>query len=182
MELQSEESLEYKITKLQNEFYNQNTKSRFIKNQQKMQCAQTILANVQLEQLLAKMVYIIPNTNKVHIDYSIFKTFAHPQIYTHVVEYIISLLLSCINTHGDYEIHINLQSFTTTAAQRYKDIIYMFCSKCLQHDSLITLSLDVLYIYNSPKMLKSIMHIFSGIVNDAIKSKIVECDQEFTRV
>lgn len=182
MELQSEESLEYKITKLQNDFYNQNTKSRFIKNQQKLQCAQTILANVQLEQLLAKMVYVIPNTNKVHIDYSIFKTFAHPEIYTHVVEYIISLLLSCINTVGHYEIHINLQSFTTTAAQRYKDIIYMFCSKCLQHDSFITLSLDVLYIYNSPKMLKSIMHIFSGVVNDTIKSKIVECDQEFTRV
>ena len=98
MELQSEESLEYKISKLQNEYYNQNTKSRFIKSQQKLQCAQTILENVQLEHLLAKMVYIIPNTNKVHLDYSIFKTFAHPHIYAHIVEYIISLLLSCIQT------------------------------------------------------------------------------------
>lgn len=182
MELQVEETLEYKITKLQNDYYNQNAKSMFIKNQQKLHCAQNISENLQLEHLLAKMVYIIPNTNKICLDYAIFKTFAHPHIYTHIVEYILSLLKSCIQIHTHYEMHINLQSFTTTAAQRYKDIIYLFCSKCLQNDPFIATNLDVLYIYNSPKMLKSIMQIFAGAVNDTIKSKIVECDQDFTRI
>lgn len=179
-ELQREEdTLENKITKLQTDYYGQCTKSFFVKNQQKLQCAKNVSENVQLDKLLEKMVYIIPNTNKIFFDYVIFKTFAHPTIYNEIVEYILFLLTQCIQQYKHYEMHINLRSFTATAAQRYKDIIYLFCVKCLQQED-FTPNLDCLYIYNSPKMLKSIMHIFSGVITDAVKSKIIECSHDFS--
>lgn len=176
------ETLENKITKLQTEYYNQSAKSVFAKNHQKMQCAQNIVDILPLEHLLSSMAYIVPDTNKIYLDYTLFKTFAHPNIYTRIVEYILSLLVSCIQKYNHYEMHINLHSFTATAAQRYKDIIYLLCSTCLHNDSSIITNLDAMYIYNSPKMLKSIMRIFAGVINDTIKSKIVECQDEFARI
>ena len=169
-------NLENTIIDLQNKYYQQNTKSiLFNKNTQKLDCATTITKNIELNKLFERTVHQIPNTNKVFFDYPIFKTFGNPQIYAEIIEYILVLLSKCIQTHKTFELHVNMKSFTITAAQRYKDAIHMFCNRCLQQsvDDKISTHLDNMYIYNSPKMVGTLSNLFTGYVDDNIRSKII---------
>lgn len=167
-------NLENKILELQNQYYQQNPKPTIsFTNNQKMNCAKTVSQHIQIDQLFQKTVYNLPETNKVYFDYIIFKTFAHPAIYDKLLDDIIVLLTGCIQTYGSIEIHINLNTFTMTAAQRYKPIIQLFCNKCLQNtNTAISTHVTNMYIYNSPKMINTLSTVFAGFIDDNIQSKI----------
>ena len=167
--------IEIKITELQTQYYKQHPKTIiFNKSHQKLDCASTITQNIQIDKLFAKTVYILPNTNQIHFDYLLFKTYGHPAIYEAIVNYIINLVTNCIKQHNTFELHVNMQSFTMTAAQRYKDVIQLFCIRCLQRDQNDKLSSHLInmYIYNSPKMIGTLSNLFAGFIDDAIRAKI----------
>ena len=169
----NETTIENKIADIQTKYYNQNTKSIFFKKNQKMECAARISTSIHLDDLFQKTVYILPNTNKIYFDYLIFKTFGHPTNYDKLVDYILELFTWCIDQNGMFEIHVNLQSFTATAAQRYRDIIQVFCNKCLGSETRFVPYIENLHIYNSPKMIDMFSNIFAGFIDDNIRSKIV---------
>jgi hypothetical protein len=166
----SAETLEDQISRIQTQYYQQNGKSFFVQSKQKLDCAEIILQNIPLEELMSKMIRI--EENRVFFNYVFFKTFAHPTVYETIVNAIFSNICDAVNKYGSFEIHINMQSFTATAAQRYKDIIKLFCFRCLHRDAAIAGYLKMMYVYNSPKMIETIAHIFSGFVDDQILSKI----------
>jgi hypothetical protein len=163
-------SLENKIANIRSQFYDQQGgKSWFKQSQQKVNCAVAISQTIPLNDLFQKSFYLIANTNQVHLDYPTFKTFAHPEIYTKITNYILDLFTQCIHTTGCYEIHINLKSFTMTAAQRYRDMISQFCNDFFTKD---TSRLLCIHIYHSPKMFDAISALFSGFIDEQIRSKI----------
>ena len=164
---------EIRITELQNEYYKNTTKSWFQKTAQKADCAVTVSQNIPLDLLFKETFYIIPNTNRVYIDYPLFKTFANPTVYGEIVKYVLGLFTKCIETYGTFETHVNLKSFTMTAAQRYREIIRLFCNECLNRDTTFSVHLDQFCIYHSPKMLDAISAIFSGFIDEQIRSKII---------
>jgi hypothetical protein len=166
-------SLESKIANIQTQFYDeQGGKSWFQKSQQKTKCAVAITQTIPLNDLFIKTFYIIPNTNQVYIDYPAFKTFAHTDIYAGITQYILQLFRQCIDENGSYEVHINLKSFTMTAAQRYRDMISQFCNECFVNDTTFNSRLVCLNIYHSPKMFDAISSLFSGFIDEQTKSKI----------
>jgi len=162
-----------KLEAVQNTFYQeQGGKSWFKKDKQKINCALAITQSIPLNDLLDKTFAIVANTNKVIIEYPLFKTFANPNNYNEINTYILKLFTQCIDTHGSFEVHVNLKSFTITAAQRYRDMICQFCKECLDKDTQFTRTMTYFAIYNCPKMFDSISALFSGFINDQVRSKI----------
>ena len=66
------------IKRIQDGYYSVSKKTMFNKKELKNNCAELITQNISLNELLSKTIYIIPDTNKVFVDYTIFKTFATP--------------------------------------------------------------------------------------------------------
>ena len=167
------ETIQQKIQQLQEQFYSNNKKKTFFTSGQKAECATHITQHLQIDTLLHNSFYIQENTNKLVCDYTIFKTFANPANYDYILNYVISLAEQCIQQHNTYELHVNLKSFTVTAAQRYSNIIKRFCDKCLQKDSIFSNNLQVLYIHNCPSVIHTIQRLFSGFIDKESLTKVV---------
>ena len=85
-------NLKNDLQKLQNEFYNNSNKNFFFKNKQKLDCAQNIGNQYDLVTLLNNTFINIPNTNKIFMDYTIFKLFANPNNYDNIISYLYQLI------------------------------------------------------------------------------------------
>jgi len=160
------------IEKFQNTYYQNEGKNTLFKKSQKLECASQISTNFDIQLLLNKTIYNIQNTNKIFIDYTVFKLYGNPNNYKIIIDRLFSLFLEIINTYGNYECHINLNSFTITAAERYKKIIEMFCSECLQNTTKYALYLSKMHIYNSPNMLDNIAKLFMNYIEPSVRTKI----------
>lgn len=162
-----------KISVLKNEYYSSNREPLFFKNTFKNNCAVSISEKIGLDNLLQKTVYIVPNTNKIYMDYQVFKQYACHENYSLIVDYILMLITSCINKYGNYETHIDLNTFSISACDRYKDMIRLFCSSCISNESSFCDKLVKMYIYNTPNMFHQIKIILRPFIDSSINDKLV---------
>lgn len=165
------------ISKLQNDFYAKTPKNTLFKTKQKLECAAAVSNSLDISELAAKTFYIIPNTNRIFLDYTVFKLYANPNNYNYLVDWAVSLITQCISTYGCYDVHINLSSFTITACQKYKSIIELFMNECFQRDADAVVRLGNLYIYNIPSMFDSIIKLLNPFIPEMVKSKIIVYDK-----
>jgi hypothetical protein len=63
----SNQSLVEQLQQYKNEYYTENTKNTIFKTKQKMDCAAKITSQISLDELLSKTMYMIPNSNYMHI-------------------------------------------------------------------------------------------------------------------
>jgi len=166
-------ALEHKITSVQNQYYETHSKAILFKQDQKIGCAAAVSQNIPLDELFKKTIMVLHTTNRIYFDYTLFKTFAHPLIYDDMVDYIIKLFDQIIQEYGSFEIHMNLQTFTITAAQRYKEMARVFCGRCLAKESTYSKHVISLHIYHCPRMIDSFSKLFSAFVDDSIRAKVV---------
>jgi hypothetical protein len=148
-----------KIEKLKNDFYTDNTKNMFFKKKQKMECANSISKQIDLTLLLNYTICIIPNTNKIHIDYTIFKSYAHPDIFININNKLIEVLDICKQQYGGYEIYVNIESLTVSALERYKELMLYFSKLCNDSQLNYTDYLKRCVIYNSPHFIDNMKTI-----------------------
>jgi len=163
------------VEKFQNTYYSQSGgKNVLFKKTQKFDCASQISSNFDIQTLLNKTIYIIENTNKIFIDYTVFKLYGNPNNYKLIIDRVFLLFLETIQKYGNFECHINLNTFTMTAAERYKKIIEIFCCECLQNrdNTKYALYLSKMYIYNAPNMLDTIAKIFMHLIEPSVRTKI----------
>ena len=156
-----------------NQYYSSNKKNMFFKNQQKMECAKTVTERVSLQYLLEKTAFQIPDTNIIYIDYTIFKYYANPDNYETAVAYILQLFAKCVREFNTLQIHLNLQSFTISAAERYKKVIEILCDRCFRDGTEYSRLLVKLSIYNTPTMIEHITRLFKPFIGPDVYSKIV---------
>ena len=159
----SEKNFLNEINRLKDEFY----------AKQKNECANIISNSFNIEQLLQQTFFLIPNTNIVYINYELFKTFVNPEIYADVITYIRNLFTNCIATYGSYNVHLNLNSFTISAAQRYKDLIAMYNNECLKYNSKLAVKIDRFIIYNTPNVIETIATLLSPLIETNVKERII---------
>jgi hypothetical protein len=138
----------------------------------KLNCAKMVSSNIDIQDLIKHTTFIIPNTNKIYIDYLLFKSYAHDQVYDVLIQYVIHLFNVCIESHNSFEIHIDLNTFSISAAQRYKPAIQILCNECLSRETSLMSHLTIFRIYNTPYMIDSISAIFRPFISDQIKSKV----------
>jgi hypothetical protein len=171
--IKSSDDLLKDIEDYKNTYYSENKKTFFFRKSQKMDCANKIANEFELSTLLSQTIFIIPNTNCVYLDYNIFKLYANPENYHSIVEHVIQLFEYCIINCGEFECHFNLNSFTITAAERYKYIIEMFCKECLKRETRYGHMLSKMYIYYSPGMIERFTTLFTHLIDPNIRNRFV---------
>lgn len=173
MALSNTLSKKEQILNLKDEYFQQNTKNTLFKKSQKFDCAQKICQQMDLDDLLYHTAWIIPNTNKVYIDYSMLKLYANPSNFSILVEKFMSICIECSNNFPYFEVHLNLDTFTISAAERYKGIIEMFCYECFTRDTRFTARLIAFHIYNTPSVIDNISKIVFQIIPPEMRTKFV---------
>lgn len=168
-----EDTIANQIKDLKTKYYNKNGSSILFKNTQKRDCATEIVNNIPINILLTDTIHIVENTNQIYIKYEILKLFAAPSVYTIIINHIRNLVELCITNHGSFQLYINMNTFTITAANRYKELIQMFCEKALQSDSIYHTKLQTIYLYNYPAIIPVLTQLFSVFVDSSARGKVV---------
>jgi hypothetical protein len=178
MQIEVESEIPNKIKQIKESFYaNSSMASGLFKNTNKLNCAKMVSDNIDIHLLIQQTVYVIPSTNKVFFDYTLFKTYANESVYDTIIKYSINLFQECIEKHNTFEMHMDLNTFSISAAQRYKPAILFFCNECLTNQTFIMSRLTVFRVYNTPSMIDSISKMVKPFVSDQIRNKVELIDR-----
>jgi hypothetical protein len=161
------------LEKYKSSYYSENKKNIFFKKDQKMDMASKIATEFNLDDLIRKTIYIIPGTNQIYFDYNVFKMFAHPTNYELFVSYSQMLIAQPIKTHGSFECHVNMNSFTASAAERYKGVLELFNAISERNDTNYAPRMTQLHVYNTPSSLEHVYKLIVGLIDPLVRSKIV---------
>lgn len=163
------------LEKFKSAYYTDNKKNVLFKANQKRELTEKVCAEFDLNMLFAKAAYVIPNTNKVFIDYTILKLFANNDNYFTFVNYTNALFLQCIQAHGSYECHINLDSLTVTAVERHKKLVELFAMDPSERDGIeYTNYLHQAYLYNTPSLIDNITKLIGHFVDPIVMARLTK--------
>ena len=172
LEENHENDLVNKIKVLQESYYSKNKKNTFFKKNQKLECATEVCNAFPIEYLISQTLYIIPNTNKIFIDYSIFKLFANKNNFSQFVDNVFIVLERSYKSFENFELYINLESLTVSALERYKEVIKDFIDKCQLYNTKYTDNMKQLYICNVPKTFDAILKGMKPFMEKQVYEKI----------
>jgi hypothetical protein len=162
------------IKKLEEDFYSKNKKCLFMKNSQKKNCAGIIADSLSLNELISNTVYIIKDTNKIYINYSLFKTYATPANYQQIIDRFIDLIIITINAFSSFELHLDLKSLTATAIERYQHVFQLYNDSCIKrgiyYDDKI---IDNVYMYYSPSVINILSILIMRFTDKSVKKKLI---------
>jgi len=171
-----------KIDELRNQYYSQNEKKTLFKKKQKIDCANSIAQNFDINTLIQSTVFIIPQTSHVYFNYPLFKTYATCELYCDIITHTLNILNNCINNYGVFEMHVNLNTFSVSAMERYNDAIRLFCEECLKNKKEYYKKISRMHIYHVPGVFDTISNILDKYINPVIKSKIKKYAKEDSEI
>jgi hypothetical protein len=172
--MQNNNDLIGQMSKLKEDYYSQNAKNTFFKKNQKIELAKQMSSTFDINLLLQKTGYIIPGTPNIYFDYTVFKLFANEDNYNLIVSYILNLFQTCITNYGEYIVHVNLDTFTVSAAERYKNLITLFNESCISNTSIeYSKMLKFWKIYYTPSVIDMITKILKTVLEPEIIKKII---------
>ena len=161
-----------KILKAKDEFYDTTKKHMFFKNAQKRECAEAICNKIGLVDLMDNTFWIVPNKDEMYFDYRVFKLYGTPANYGEIVDNVLRFCSWCVSEYGIFEIHVNLASFTVSAAERYRDIIVYFCDESVKRDTMFSETMRYMNIYNVPSCVDQISRLLLPLIPPDVRSKI----------
>lgn len=164
--------MEERIQEIQSQFYSNSGKNMFFKRSQKLQCAQAVAAELTPQILLERTFQHIPNTNRIFVNYPMFKTFMCPETYKLSIDYILGIGQMIVQNYGTLEVHIDVQSFTPTAAERYKDFVLQICKECELRQTNFSGYLTKMNIYNCPALADHVARMIWGILPVETRGKV----------
>ena len=160
------------VLKTREEYYQTHSKNMIFKKRQKQDCAEVVCKQYGLETLMNRTFWIVPNHNQLFYEYRFFKLYGTPDNYSIIVENVLSLCTWCVSQYSTFELHVNLASFTMSAAERYKNLIIIFCDECLRRETHFTESLDFMYLYNIPTVFDNISRLLLPLIPPEVRPKI----------
>ena len=167
------DSLLAQMEKFKNDFLDTEGKNTFFKKSQKLDCAKKMSQAFNLQEMIQRTVFIIPGTNKIMFDYTVFKLYACPENYDIIVTYIIHLYDCLLLQYPSFEANVNLDSFTISAAERYKGVIQTFCNKCMNTQTKYSKMITKMNIYYTPSMIESISNFLKQFIDTDVRDQIV---------
>lgn len=171
MNSSSQEDILDNIAKLQEEYYLKNQKNTFFKKSQKNECASIVAANIDSYTLFSKTLFIIPEKKAIYFDYTIFKTYMTPELFENFLEYEYNLTHEWVNTIDFYELHLNIQTLSISAFERYRG----FIDKVLLRYPPVSptaIKMSKLYVYYTPNIIEQILKLLSPFIQH-LREKIV---------
>lgn len=161
------------VEELKTAYYQVNTKNTFFKKTQKYDCAQYVCDHMDMEELLHHTTWIIPNTNRIYVDYTMLKTYANPSNFDKIVNKFLLLALDCSNTFVEFEVHMNMETFTVSAVERYKYIITMIVEQCFSKQTRYTQQIVAFHLYNIPTVIDQIRPLILPLLEPGMREKFV---------
>ena len=165
-------SAAYRLAELQREYYEQNRKNLFFKKSQKQECSEMVCSRMNLEDLLNETFWVIPDTNKLFFDYTVFKNYANPGNFIAIIDKVLFYCSDCVEKYGSFEVHVNLAGFTVSAAERFKSIIDLFCRECLHRNQRYNATLDTMNLYNIPNMVDQLSRMLMPMIPIEVRPKM----------
>jgi hypothetical protein len=166
-----------RINNLRTEYENENKKGFFPSKQYKFDCANSVLKTIDLDTLLNSTLTVLPNSYHLFFDYTVFKTFATPELYDTIMKYAITKITNCINTYGTYEMHVNLNTFSVSAFHRYRTIIELYAHECNTNRREFHEKLKTMHIYNIPSTVETISQLIGPLLSPLVRQKVVKYDK-----
>lgn len=166
-----EEDVLENIAKLQEDYYVKNQKNVFFKNSQKMECANIIAANIDKNILFSKTLFLIPDKHIIFFDYTVFKTYMTPEIFDDFLIYEFQLTNDWVESLEYYELHINIQSLSISAFERYRG----FLEKIMNRYPPIcpsSVKMTKLHVYYTPNVIEQILKFLSPFIQH-LREKLV---------
>lgn len=154
-------NIDNKIQSIQDQYYQENTKNRFFKKSQKIDCANKVLNEVGMNELIERTVYYKEGTNMLMLNYPVFKTFATDEVCGPLTDYFIELLKYGKKYYNSIDLRIDFDTLTITGFERYKNFIKMSMSKISnKYDHVI----KTCTIVNAPSFTGQIISLFASII------------------
>lgn len=169
----STDSLVEMMEKYQQEYYQSQGKNMFFKKGQKQDCAKGVSQAFPLEEMINRTIFLLPQKNKLIFDYTVFKLYATSENYDAIVEKVIEAYDLLLTQYSNFEVHIILDGFTISAAERYKSVIQLFCNKCMSCDTRYTQYISGMYLYYTPSMMENISALLKPFIDPLVSDRIV---------
>ena len=155
-------------------YYSDNKKCTVFKTQQKHDLASKICSQFGQDELFAKAVYQIRDTNKIYINYPVFKMFVNPSNYQAFVSFNQSVFNQCIQKHGTFECHVNLDGLTISAVERHQRVVELFCADPSERGGVeYRHFLTRVCIYNTPSIIDNIIRFLKQLLDPDIMKRLV---------
>lgn len=171
------ETLCRRINELRNEYASQHTKSLFSSKQYKQECAKKVLNKFDIDTLLKSTIVTIPESHHIFFDYTIFKTYAVPELYETIIQYAIQKICICLEKYDMYEMHVNLNTFSISAFHRYKPILDLYSYECNTNYNHFHEKIKTMHIYNMPSTIETISNLIGAIMPQIVREKVVKYDK-----
>lgn len=172
------DDLNQKLESLKNNFYQDNKKNIIFKNSQKKMCAESVSNNIDINVLLRNTFITYPGHRIIYVQYNIFKTYATDNNIIIITNYLFSIIRSHVNNYGGYEMYVNLDTYTITAHERYKNLYKVFFDMCNRDELIFSEKLMKMYVYNCPSIINTLSSFFSPFIDKTAISKITVFDKK----
>lgn len=159
-----------KINSLKTEYYLENKKNIIFKNNQKFDCATTIVQNINKTELFNNIITI--NENRMHFNYALFKAIIYPDIYTDFIYHIFQVNENILSNYLSFNVFIDCKGLTMTGVERYKDFITIMSLEGQKNKKDFLQKLGQIYIVNPPFMIANIGKILLPLMDKAVKERI----------
>ena len=166
------ENIHEKINETVEEYYSIHTKNTFFKNIQKKDCAEYVSNSFDINELLNSTIFMIPGHPYVFIDYTLLKLYINDNNYFEMIRKYQQMFEECFAIYNRVEVHLNLDTFTISAAQRYKVYIEKFANECMINGTGYSSLLSKFVVYHPPNMIDNIFLIIKPIVDKRLLNKI----------
>lgn len=160
-----------KINSLKNDYYSENKKNLIFKNNQKFDCANTIVQNINKTDLFKSILR--QDENRLLFNYTMFKTIIHPDIYLDFIYYIFEVNEQILATYTTYDVIVDFKGLTMTGVERYKGFITTLSLEGQKNKKNFLQKLGKVWITNPPFMIANIGKILLPLMDTIVKDKIV---------
>lgn len=166
------------IQNIRTHYAKTNTKGVFLSKKYKIDCAKTVLSEIDITTLLESCIVSIPNTYQLYFDYTIFKSFIIPELYDTIINYTVNKISYCIHQYEKIELHINLNTFSISAYNRYKDCIIAYTQKLYSTIPNFPTILVAMHLYNTPSSLDTISQLLGTLLPEETRRKVIKHDNK----
>lgn len=164
------------INKIRKYYASTNSKGIFVSKKYKIDCAKLVLNEIDINILLRSTIIVIPNSHQIFLDYIIFKSFIIPELYDTIINYAINLIMSCIQKYGKIEIHVNMNTLSVSAYNRYKDCIIAYTTKLYSVIPNFPELLVSMHLYNIPSCIDTISQLVEPLIHPETRKKMIRYD------
>ena len=167
----SNNSILDKIDSLKNNYYTENKKNTFFKNNQKFDCANIIVQQMNKTDLFNSIIKI--DENRLLFNYTMFKTIIHPAIYIDFIHFIFQQNDTILQTHSMYDVIVDFKGLTMTGVERYKGFVTLLSNEGQRNGKNFLQKMGQVRIINPPFMISNIGKILLPLMDPVVRDKIV---------